>query len=74
MKSDQPQQPLQPPQEMTDEELEVFLRQLDEMYLRNRYLRTPRPPVNSKLVITCIHIDYEASAKASQGSAKAETP
>jgi hypothetical protein len=58
-----PQLP-QPPEEMTDEELEAFKKKLDQMYLANRYLRTPRPQVNSKLVITCINIDHEAITKA----------
>jgi hypothetical protein len=67
MKPDQITQPPQPPQEMTDEELEAFKKKLDQMYLANRYLRTPRPRANPPP-------STNSTDATAQGAAKAETP
>lgn len=46
MQPNQPTGPQPPLVEMTDQELEEFKKKLDQMYLANRYLRTPRPRAN----------------------------
>ena len=46
MQPNQPTGPQPPLEEMTDQDLEEFKKKLDQMYLANRYLRTPRPRGN----------------------------